>query len=88
MDCDGSIWQEFVSFFRSSRSTNVGGDKSFALLHPPSLVTNEENKELIMAASVEEIRRMLCSIAKDKVLGPYDFFPLIFRRYWPIIQAR
>lgn len=88
MDSDESVWQEFVSFFRFRWSTNVGSDDSFILLDSLSHVTDEKNRELIRAVSIEKIRRTLRSMVEDKALGPDSFPSLIFRKDWPIIQTK
>ena len=56
--------------------------------HPPSeMVTEQENRDLMGAVIADEVRRVVWSMVEDKVLGPNDFPPLFFRRYWPLIQS-
>lgn len=85
VDDEGSVKNDFVSFFRSRWSTNASGDVSFALPDPISCVINQENSKLIKIISIKEIKRMLWSMAKAKVLGLNGFSLLFFKRYWLII---
>lgn len=79
------IRHKLLRFFKARWTYRLGGVECLALPLHSNQVSAQDKDALISLMKVDKVRRAICSMIKDKVLGLDGFLPLFFGRYWMII---
>lgn len=79
---------EAVHYFETllnRKSEDHAGEREHFLNHIPSLITEEDNKELFKPISIVEVQKATFQLGADKAPGPDGFPARFYQVFWDII---